>query len=199
MKKNNKKKLVLLMGIGLFVVLGGTLAYFTTSDTITNVFGIGKYGTQIVENFESPDNWTPSTTTSKEITVKNTGSINIAIRASYEEKWINANGNEISLTDSDGNVASIIHFNSGWEEDSDGYYYYGSKDNLTKLQPNTTSSSFISGVTFNSNIKANLRKTVSADGQTITYESTGDGYDGAKYYLTIKIDTIQYDYASYVW
>ena len=83
MKKNNKRKLVLLMGIGLFVVLGGTLAYFTTSDTITNVFGIGKYGTQIVENFESPDNWTPSTTTSKEITVKNTGSINIAIRASY--------------------------------------------------------------------------------------------------------------------
>lgn len=199
MKKNNKKKLLILAVISTLTVLGGTLAYFTTGDTIQNLFGVGKYGTQIVENFKSPDNWEPATTTTKEITVKNTGSINIAVRASYEEHWVNANGEEISLTDSEGNVAAVINFNEGWEKNSDGYYYYGTKEDLTKLSPNAVSSSFISGVTFNSNIKATLNKTISSDGQTITYESTGNGYDGAKYYLTIKIDTIQYDYASYIW
>lgn len=197
-KENHKKKLLVLMGISAFTVLGGTLAYFTTGDNIQNVFNSARYGAQIVENFQSPDNWTPGTTT-KEITVKNTGSINMAVRASYEERWVNAKGTEISLKDSENHVASIINFNSDWQKNSDGYYYYGTKNNLTKLKPNTTSSSFISGVTFNQDIKADLTKTVSADGKTITYESTGNGYDGAKYYLTVKIETIQYDYASHVW
>lgn len=199
MEKKKKKKLLLLMGISIFTILGGTLAYFTTEDTIQNVFNSAKYGTQIAEKFQSPNNWTPGTTTEKEITVKNTGNINMAVRASYEERWVNANGKEIALKDSDNNVASIIHFNLGWEKNADGYYYYGTKNNLTKLKPNTISSSFISGVTFNQDIKANLNKTVSSDGQTITYESTGNGYDGASYYLTVKIETIQYDYASNIW
>ena len=199
MKKTNKKKLIVLMGIGIFTVLGGTLAYFTTSDSFPNVFKIAKYGTQIVETFESPNNWTPGTTTKKEITVKNDGSIDIAIRATYEEKWVNANGETMSLTDTDGNVASIINFNSGWQKNDDGFYYYGSKENLTKLEPTKTSSSFISGVTFNGNISASLERTQSTDGKIITYSSTGNGYDGAKYTLTIKIETIQYDKASYVW
>lgn len=199
MKKTNKKKLIVLMGIGIFTVLGGTLAYFTTSDSFPNVFKIAKYGTQIVETFESPDNWTPGTTTRKEITVKNDGSIDIAIRATYEEKWVNANGETMSLTDTDGNVASVINFNSGWQKNDDGFYYYGSKENLTKLEPTKTSSSFISGVTFNGNISASLERTQSTDGKIITYSSTGNGYDGAKYTLTIKIETIQYDKASYVW
>lgn len=198
-EKNQIKKLLILMGISIFTILGGTLAYFTTGDNIQNIFTSAKYGAQIVENFQSPDNWTPGTTTSKEITVKNTGNINMAVRASYEERWVNAKGTEISLKDSENHVASIIHFNSEWEKNSDGYYYYGTKNNLTKLKPNATSSSFISGVTFNQDIKASLNKSVSADGKTITYESTKNGYDGAKYYLTIKIETIQYDYASHVW
>ena len=199
MKQKQKKRLLILMGIGIFSVLGSALAYFTTGDNIENIFNSGKYGAQIVENFESPDNWEPGTTTAKQITVKNTGTINMAVRATYTERWVNEKENEISLTDEDGNSASIINFNDGWEKSSDGYFYYGTHENLTKLKPNETSTSFINGVTFNSNIKAKLNKIVSSDGQTIIYESTGTGYDGAKYYLTIKIETIQYDYASYIW
>ena len=103
------------------------------------------------------------------------------------------------LKDSNNNVAAIINFNDGWTKDSDGYYYYGSKDSLTKVEPGNESTSFISGVTFNENITASLNKTESSDGKTITYESTGNGYDNATYTLTIKIDTIQYDQANNVW
>jgi alternate signal-mediated exported protein len=197
--KKNKKKLLVLVGISVFTILGSTLAYFTTSTTLANIFNVGKYQTHVVEQFESPDNWTPGTTTSKSITISNDGTIDMAVRASYTEKWTSANGNEIALSDNDGNVASIINFNTDWTKNDDGYYYYGSKESLTKLQPNNTSTSFINGVTFNKNIKASLTKTESADGKTITYESTGASYDGAKYTLTIKIDTIQYDQANNVW
>ena len=201
MKKNkkNKKKLLTLLGISILTVLGSTVAYFTTSTDITNYFKAALYQHQIVEQFESPSNWTPGTTTEKTITVKNTGSINMAVRASYTEEWTTANGNKLSLSDSEGNVASIINFNSSWTKDSDGHYYYGSKENMTKLKPEETTSSFISGVTFNENIKSSLKETRSSDGKTITYTSTGDGYDNATYSLTIKIDTIQYDQASNVW
>ena len=197
--KNKKMKLLIVGGISLFTVLGGTLAYFTTSSTIKNVFNTAKYETQIVEDFVSPEDWTPGTTTSKTIKVTNNGSIDMALRASYEEKWVNANGEELSLTDADNNVASIINFNDSWKLDDDGYYYYGSKDSLTKLTPNNTSTSFISGVTFNEKIKASLNTTVSQDGQTITFTSTGNGYDNATYTLTVRIDTIQYDQAHNVW
>lgn len=199
MKKNNNKKLLVVLGISVFTFLGGTLAYFTTSTTFKNVFNTAKYETQIVEDFVSPDDWTPGTTTKKEITVTNKGTIDMAVRASYEEKWVDANGKELSLSDTEGNVAAVISFNSGWTKDTDGYYYYGSKDSLTALAPNTTSNSFISGVTFNNNIVATLTKTESADGKTITYTSSGNGYDDAKYTLTVRIDTIQYDQANNVW
>lgn len=199
MKKTNKKKLITLAGIGVFTILGGTLAYFTTNTSIANVFKIAKYESQIVETFESPSAWTPGTTTPKTVTIKNNGNISMAVRVSYEEKWVNENGNDIALSDSNGNVASVINFNNGWEKNDDGYYYYGSKSNLTKLNPTETSSSFINSVTFNNKITASLKKSESSDGKIVTYESTGDSYDGAKYTLTIKIDTIQYDQASNVW
>ena len=110
--KKNKKKLLVLVGISVFTILGSTLAYFTTSTTLANIFNVGKYQTHVVEQFESPDNWTPGTTTSKSITISNDGTIDMAVRASYTEKWTSANGNEIALSDNDGNVASIINFNT---------------------------------------------------------------------------------------
>lgn len=199
MNKKNKKKLLVFLGISVFTVLGGTLAYFTTSTTFKNIFNTAKYETKIVESFVSPDNWTPGTTTQKDIKVTNNGTIDMAVRASYTEKWVSKNGKELSLKDADGNVAAIINFNTGWTKHSDGYYYYGSKESLTKLSPKATANSFMSGVTFNENIKATLSMTESADGKTITYTSTGDGYDNATYTLTVRIDTIQYDQAENVW
>ena len=193
MKKKNKdnkkikKKLLFVLG-----------ACMVTSK-ITNIFTTPLYQNKIVENFVSPTAWTPGTTTTKEVKVTNTGSINMAVRASYTEKWINHNGNEIPLTDSKGNRASIINFNDGWEKANDGYFYYGTKSNKKVLRPNEETNSFISGVTFNSNIESSLQENISNDGKTITFTSTGDGYDNATYTLTITIDTIQYDQANNVW
>ena len=200
-KKNKKRKKILLgsIGLGSVLALGTTIAYFTTSNDFINIFNSARYEAKIIEDFTSPTDWTPGTTTDKTIVVKNNGSINMAVRASYTEKWENANGQEISLKDSNNNTASIINFNDGWTKADDGYYYYGSKESMTRLLPNETSTSFISGVTFNSNIEATLTKTESEDKKTITFTSTGTGYDNAKYTLTITIDTIQYDQAKNVW
>ena len=197
-ERKRKKGLLVLFGVSILTVLGSTLAYFSTTSNIVNVFKTGIYEHSIVEQFESPDDWTPGTTTEKTVKVNNTGSIPMAVRASYTERWINGNGGIMSLKQGD-NVAAIINFNDGWTLADDGYYYYGSKDNLTVLEPNTESTSFISGVTFNENIISTLSSTISEDGKTITYTSSGEGYDNATYSLDITIDTVQYDEASNAW
>ena len=73
-ENKNKKRLLVVGALGMLTILGGTLAYFTTSTNITNKFKAGLYQNEIVEVFESPSNWTPSTTTTKTIAVTNTGS-----------------------------------------------------------------------------------------------------------------------------
>lgn len=198
-KKDNRKKLIVVAVISLFTILGGTLAYFTTSSNIKNIFNTAKYETKIVEDFVSPTNWTPGTTTQKSIKVTNNGTIDMAVRASFTEKWVNANGNELPLVDGNNNTIAIINFDSSWTKDNDGYFYYGTKNNLTKLLPSETSSSFITGVKFNEKIGADLKVSTSEDGKTITYTSSGDGYDNAKYTLVVRIDTVQYDFAHEVW
>ena len=198
MKNKNKRKLLLTLGISIFTVIGGTFAYFTTTSSIPNNFKSGLYQETIQEKFVSPTNWTPGTTTEKEVTVTNTGDVDMAVRASIEESWVSKNGATLANKYNNESVA-ILNLNSGWTKDSDGYYYYGSKDNLTKLVSGDTSTSFISGVTFNPNINANLVESTSNGGKTITYTSSGDGYDDATYTLTIILDTIQYDQANNVW
>lgn len=196
--KNKKRKLLLTLGISIFTVIGGTFAYFTTTSSIPNMFKSGLYQETIHEEFVSPTNWTPGTTTEKQVTVTNTGDVDMAVRASIEEKWVSKNGTILANKVNNESVG-ILNLNDDWTKDSDGYYYYGSKDNLTKLISGEESTSFISGVTFNPNINANLIKNTSSDGKTITYTSTGDGYDDATYTLTIILDTIQYDQANNVW
>lgn len=200
-KLQNKKrrKLLIVSVIGILTVIGGTLAYFTTTTTIKDIFKTAMYQNEITEVFEAPANWTPGTTTDKTVKVTNTGSIDMAVRVSYTEKWITANNKELSLKDDNDEVASIINFNDDWTKDDDGYYYFGSKENKTVLKPGETSTSFMSGVTFNPNIVSSLSETVSQDGKTVTYTSTGNGYDNAQYILIVKLDTIQYDQADNIW
>lgn len=198
-KTKNNKKIFVVTCLSLATVLGGTLAYFNTNSSIVNTFKTALYQNEIIETFSSPITWTPGTTTEKTVKVTNTGNTDMAIRATFTEKWVNANGEELSLTDEDNNIAAIIDFNTTWQKADDGYYYYGSKDNLTKLMPDDTSSSFINSVTFNENIKASLKETISEDGRTITYQSDGNGYDNAQYTLTLKLETVQYDQAQNIW
>ena len=187
--------------ISLFTILGSTLAYFTTTDRAATTFLSGKYQGNIVQDVSSPRSWLPGQTISKNVVVTNTGNVDMALRASIVETWYNADGEVISNELSNGEAVALLNLGSDWVLDSDGHYYYGTKSNLLKLEPNKKSSSFLKSVTFNPNTTASLASTVQSDGvtTTVTYKSSGKGYDNAKYNLHIVIDTIQYDQASNVW
>ena len=89
--------------------------------------------------------------------------------------------------------AAIINFinENEWIKDGD-YYYYSDV-----LNPGETTSSLISGVTFNPNVNADVNCTTVNN--TVTCESSGSGYDGATYKLRITTETIQYEHYTDIW
>ena len=202
-----KNKIIIIsLLVAIITVIGISIAYFTNSIDIENLFETKPYGTKVDEEFESPDNWLPGTTTPKTLTVTNTGEVEEAVRISYRETWTskNAKDNEeegdLALQQGDNKVALINFINpDDWTkvvENNKTYYYYN-----YKLGPNETTSELLDSVTFNKAI-TNDYNCVESDtdtSKTMRCKSTGNGYDGATYKLTFSIETVQYDKYKTAW
>ena len=200
---NNRKSVVALLLVAIIGIVGLTVAYFSNSISITNEFETSEYGTDVTETFTSPTGWQPGDETPKVLTVKNTGEVDEAVRVKVEEKWVNKNGEELSLTQ-DGNVAALIHYinDSDWTRvdvaNEDYYYYYYNY----KLAPEEETSELLDKVIFNPLINASTTCTdsIGANGETIrSCTSNGNGYDGATYTLKFTIETVQYNKYQEVW
>ena len=196
-KKNNKPIIAIVVALVVGLV-GGTIAYFTSEETLSNQFKTKPYSTEITETFVSPDNWVPGTTTEKTVVAKNTGDVDVAVRVSFEEEWKDSSNSPLELT-TNGVTAAIINYaddlDSKWTKEGN-YYYYNSK--LTKNQSTT---SFIQSVTFNEDVTLiggeNCQSNAEANVLTCTTQ-TG-GYAGGTYTLIIKVETVQFDAYQDVW
>ena len=134
----NKKSIIALLIVLCVGLVGLTIAYFSNTDTINNIFTTKEYASVYTEEFVSPDNWLPGDTTEKTVEVENTGDVDQAVRISLTEEWKSKNGDTLSglidsngvLTDEEENSdkAAIINFsdNNDWTYDN-GYYYYNYK------------------------------------------------------------------------
>lgn len=202
-KKRSIVPLVILLVLVAVGLIGATLAYFTSTDSFANIFQTKTYKTEVTEEFESPDDWTPGTETSKTVTAKNTGDVDIAVRVSYTESWVDANGQTLPL-EKEGVRAAIINladdYATKWTESTEGgvdYVYY-----KTKLATGESTSSFIKSVTFNeavNDFEGEKTTTTTTEGNTTTKTTTYSGYNGGTYTLTIKVETVQYDAYQDAW
>ena len=190
----NKKTLVALALVALVGIVGATFAYFTSSATLSNEFTTGTYSTSVTEEFVSPDNWTPGTTTQKKVNVTNNGSVEVAVRAKYTEKWTAADKTTVLSGTRNSEKVAQFTIGSDWELATDGYYYYNDT-----LGTNETSTDFISSVTFNPNFileeGTDIKCTTTKENGTTTVSCANltTGYAGATYSLDITIETIQAD------
>ena len=203
----NKKSIIALLIVLCVGLVGLTIAYFSNTDTIDNLFSTKEYATTYTEEFVSPDNWLPGDTTTKTIVATNTGQIDQAVRISLTEEWKSKNGDTLSglidsngiLTDEEENSdkAAIINFsdNNDWTYDN-GYYYYN-----YKLSPTESTSSLMDSVTFNPKVTLGDTCTETNNNglKTITCSSSGDDYDNATYTLTLTIETVQYNKYNEAW
>lgn len=199
MKKTNKKPLIALLALAVVGVVGGTFAYFTNEATFENKFQTSIYKTEATETFSAPTDWKPGDITPKTVVVTNKGDVPVAVRVSYTEKWVAADGTtELPLQDNGKDVAVINFANEADWTKSGNYYYYKNKAALAK---DASTTSFIESVTYNSEIvpEMDCTTTTGTGTKTVTCQPAEGSYAGATYTLSIKVETLQQDAAATVW
>lgn len=140
----SKKKIIGLCIAGVLVVgsIGGSLAWFTSSDSVTNPFSTASTdnpsdpnsGIKIHEDFnkEDADNTLPGDTVTKQVNVINKATYDQLIRVKIKKVWKDAKGEEkpdldtknINLNFENNLTDSNKPEEGKWIEGSDGYYYY---------------------------------------------------------------------------
>ena len=200
MKKNGT--IVATFCVIIFGVIGVTLAYYRTNNSYTNEFDASKYKIKTEEVFESPTDWKPGDVTPKTVNVKNEGTIDAAVKVCFEEKWEDKNGNSLPLVDDYyGDKIVGLKFSDipdfYWRKDcySDCYYYY------KKLEPGETTENLLESVIYFGEF--NQPSTIDCVEDPVTHSKTCNSritdYNGAKYTLDIKIETVQYPYYQNAW
>lgn len=164
----SKKKIIGLCIAGVLAVgsIGGSLAWFTSSDSVTNPFSTASTdnpsnpnsGIKINEKFDEKEakNKLPGDKVTKQVNVSNTAKYDQLIRVKIKKVWKDDKGTEKPDLDTkniilnfEKNLADSNKLEKGkWIEGSDGYYYYngivspdGKTANLLEsviLSPDTT-------------------------------------------------------------
>ena len=95
---NNKKTILILILVLTIGLIGLGIAYFSNSTSFENLFSTNPYGAKVTEQFISPENWLPGTTTEKTIVATNSGNVDQAVRIKITEKWLDSNNNLTSCS-----------------------------------------------------------------------------------------------------
>lgn len=183
----NKKKLSALLLAGTLTagVVGGTFAWFTSQDSVTNQFTTGgneddkNTGIDIWEKFEDPTNVVPGTTTDKLVQVKNTSTYDQFIRVKITPEWEDEKLNKKEETgegELDYLKLNFVEANLGngqgkWFKDGDYYYYIG------KVAGGKFTNTLLESVTLS--------------------KAAGNEYKNQKYQVLVEADSIQADNGAY--
>ena len=112
---------VLIMAVLLLLgaAVGSTVAFLTDkTEPVKNSFEYAKVSCEVTENFTNnkKDN----------VRVKNTGTTDAYIRATYVVNWVDAQGNIASSDPAGYKYTLTANLNNSWTKGSDGYFYYTS-------------------------------------------------------------------------
>lgn len=157
-----KKKIIgLCLAVGLMIgVVGGSLAWFTDTDTVTNNFATQGEGTEsnngikIHEEFDSElaQKALPETKVNKDVKVENKASYPQLIRVNFEKNWENGEGLDIKNIELGfQNVTKTGEANK-WIEGTDGYYYFNGV-----VQPKGFTENLLDYVKLSKNIDNNYK------------------------------------------
>lgn len=188
-----KKKIIgLCLAVGLMVgVVGGSLAWFTDNDSVTNSFATegdpSNSGIDIVEDFNDvkAGQMLPGNTVTKAVQVENKATYDQYIRVKLTKVWKDKDGNIIDKVGEEVLNKELIELNFGenlgaeankWTKNGD-YYYYNSKvekaDGTDGLG-NDITNKLLESVTLSknaSNIYKNLKFDVIVDAEGIQSEN----------------------------
>lgn len=110
---------VLFMAIIMLIgaVVGSTVAYLiTNTGPVENQFTYAGVSCEVTEKFEN--------NTKEHVQVKNTGTTDAYIRATYVVNWLDADGNIVTSVPDGYRYELTENPDKTWTEGKDGYFYY---------------------------------------------------------------------------
>ena len=176
-----KRSVSIIAGIIALALVGGTLAYYTSTATLENKLSTKVAGgEELVEQFTPKNDWLPGQKVTKVAGVENKGDIPLVVRVKMNETWtvktgasttatINLNSKDDTtfkagtgqvnatdgLTASDKSVVIKEMTNAGWVfVAADGYWYWNKI-----LQPGVSTPSFLTSITLNGTTDMGLKTT----------------------------------------
>ncbi len=185
----NKKPIVaIVVGIIVTAAVGSVIAFRSDITRFVNGLVLGDNGLKMTytEDFVSPDNWAPCTTTPKTVTATNSSDEPTIVRVSYYDYWKSRQDSGYLPLKQGGIDVAVINFanENDWTlNEDDGWYYY-----KEPLQPGQSTSSFMASVTFNCsyNIGSNTLNACDSQGNCTTPINP---YANAKYHVEVTIQT----------
>jgi predicted amidohydrolase len=107
--------LAIVMVIG--AVVGTTVAFLiTNTGPVENKFAYASVSCAVEEKFDG--------SRKEKVQIKNTGSTDAYIRATYVVNWVDAQGNIVASVPKDYHYKLEENPDSKWTEGNDGYFYY---------------------------------------------------------------------------
>lgn len=176
------------LALSAFAMLSlGTWAFFTTTDSATNVITVGDISIQVVETFdqEAANDIAPGESVTKEVAAENDGGNPAWVRIDLSIDAQSASGESLS-TD-----PVILNFTSSdssvtWEDGQDGWFYLSAP-----LESGDTSANIIDSVSLDSsagneyagatiNVEVALQAVQSTNNDTSGITATGWPSDGSE-------------------
>jgi alternate signal-mediated exported protein len=204
MKKLQKKKnIAAVTALGIFVLIGVTVAYHTSTGAFRNLFKLGYWQNETTEVFDIPNDWQPCQEIPKTVIGKNTGTVPAVVRLKYEEYWKAAGStstdhiSELSLVDGDSNkIASVnLQNQSDWVDGGDGWYYY-----RYTIKPQEETNSLLKSVTLDCrNDFGGINDVCTVDGNTRSCTRLNDDYEDASFHVFVTVQYLQEDECDNVW
>jgi alternate signal-mediated exported protein len=204
---HNKKIIGTVAAIGLSVTLiGGTLAWFTSEDRVTNIFATGGVnnpdnangnGVEIWEKFIPEKNLVPGDNVEKLVQTQNTTTYDSFIRVKITPKWdpatvgettLDTNMIELAFGDNNSNLGES---DGKWLKGNDGYYYY-----MGKVAGGKFTNALLSDVTLSKNAGPEYRNAqyhvlVEAESIQADNDAHNDAWKGAGNTVTARLDALE--------
>lgn len=116
-RANKPAALFLAVLLLLGVVVGSTIAYLIADTTpVENSFTYAKVSCQVTESFNE--------TTKSNVQIKNTGTTEAYIRATWVVNWLDSNGKIAASVPAEYSYSLTPNPDGTWQAGNDGYYYY---------------------------------------------------------------------------
>ncbi len=119
----NKRRMILILGVLIPLVIGSTWAYFSKTVKMDNQFQSSEAKVYLNEKFDPKDRWVPGEEKQKEVRFGNEGQISAVLRVRFTSVLKRSDGTEDADAAKNFKLNFSEDFKKNWVQSGEWYYY----------------------------------------------------------------------------